>query len=1080
MLRLKISFALLFCTLAIVARPTVPDLQSTSSIRRLTNTAETSLNLNPMLSDNGQIVAFESTEDVAGTGGGPSFRALRTRTTTDVPEFVEVARTRTVSPALSSDGQRMAFASNEDLLGENSDRNSEIFIYDDSSLRQITHTTPVDEFTRLDDGNFQPAISGDGRWIVYSSNRVVDGFDSAVTQQIHLFDTSAADVTLLSSPGEIHQDTEAKVSADGSRVFFIRSTIQDGTKGDLMFHDRTSGETRPLVTGVSALTLAEGRVISNDGLRIVYSSQIAENDTELFVYDLRSNQSRQLTKLGPRVSDVRLAATISGDGKRVAFATRRRVFPGSDGSVELYLLDIPTNEIKQITNAPSAATAEVVSSLNFDGSLLAFNFPRVWSGPVSAGELANNSEIYLAPLAPRPASGNAFVLNGASKGNEPNGALPQLAPESIVSVSGAALSFATAQAKISNGHAPLSLEGTTATIQGQSAQILYVSSAEVILVLPANLTTGPTELVITNSEGFSSIAHASISPVAPGIFTAGGTGTGEAIALNADTFTRSPFDPSDGRLRVAVFATGCRAGRKVTASLDGQLLAVESVAKSETLPGLDEVRLMIPSELRGLGVATLLIEVDGAQSNPTTLMLSGSSLRDVVINEILADPPDGLSGDANNDGRRDASADEFIELINSTTRQLDLSGYRLETRAADNMNILRHRFAAGTVLPAGTALVVFGGGNPLLDDPMFGGSQVVRSSTGSLSLNNNGGTISLRTPSSELVTLVTYGNAVGLPANLNQSLTRDPDINGAFALHTEVAERSFSPGTRSNGVAFSPVPTVPTPSPSPSATPTPTPTPTATPTPLPSPFPSPSPVSSPRVVISQIFGGGGNSGAPFRNDFIEIFNNGPTSVNLDGWSVQYVSATGSTWSVTNLDSVTLSPGQYYLIQEGPTGANGSPLPTPDTVGSITMAATAGKVALVNSRTPLSGSCPNDQTIVDLVGYGSTANCFRGSGPTVAPSNTTAVLRGGNGCVDSKNNVADFIASAPNPRNRSSTLNLCSISFSLSLSADSRDWFSLLDKLKLIEHKVANLERNCFLSDRKMQRRSGLIGAEEKM
>jgi len=69
------------------------------------------------------------------------------------------------------------------------------------------------------------------------------------------------------------------------------------------------------------------------------------------------------------------------------------------------------------------------------------------------------------------------------------------------------------------------------------------------------------------------------------------------------------------------------------------------------------------------------------------------------------------------------------------------------------------------------------------------------------------------------------------------------------------------------------------------------------------------------IVISQVYGGGGNSGATYQNDFIELFNRGNTLVSLAGWSVQYASATGSTWQKTDLTAISLAPGQYYLIKE---------------------------------------------------------------------------------------------------------------------------------------------------------------------
>ncbi len=174
------------------------------------------------------------------------------------------------------------------------------------------------------------------------------------------------------------------------------------------------------------------------------------------------------------------------------------------------------------------------------------------------------------------------------------------------------------------------------------------------------------------------------------------------------------------------------------------------------------------------------------------------------------------------------------------------------------------------------------------------------------------------------------------------------------------------------------------------------------------------------VVISQVYGGGGNSGATLTNDFIELFNRGTVPVSLTGWSVQYASATGSTWQVTPL-SGTIAPGQYYLVQQAAGAGGTTPLPAPDATGSIAMAATNGKVALVNSTSALSGTCP---TAVDFVGFGSTANCFEGAGPTATLNNTTAAIRVLNGCTDTDNNSADFTTGAPTPRNTASPTNPC--------------------------------------------------------
>jgi uncharacterized protein len=186
--------------------------------------------------------------------------------------------------------------------------------------------------------------------------------------------------------------------------------------------------------------------------------------------------------------------------------------------------------------------------------------------------------------------------------------------------------------------------------------------------------------------------------------------------------------------------------------------------------------------------------------------------------------------------------------------------------------------------------------------------------------------------------------------------------------------------------------------------------------------PPPAQGVSSTIVISQIYGGGGNTGATFKNDFIELFNRGSSTVNVTGWSVQYTSAASTTWSVTSL-SGSIAPGHHYLVQEAAGTGETTNLPTPDATGTINMSATAGKVALVNSTTPLSGACPTGARIIDFVGFGSTT-CFEGTGSTPAPSNTAAVLRAANGCTDTDNNATDFSAGTPNPRNSTSPTNAC--------------------------------------------------------
>ena len=181
---------------------------------------------------------------------------------------------------------------------------------------------------------------------------------------------------------------------------------------------------------------------------------------------------------------------------------------------------------------------------------------------------------------------------------------------------------------------------------------------------------------------------------------------------------------------------------------------------------------------------------------------------------------------------------------------------------------------------------------------------------------------------------------------------------------------------------------------------------------------------SPDVVISQVYGGGGNAGATLTHDFIELYNRGPVAVPVDGWSVQYGSSTGVIGNGQNFItplSGTIAAGGYLLVQEAPGAGGTQALPTPDVTDDtpIAMAGGSGKVALVTRTQGLNcateTACASQSAFIrDLVGYGSAATYAEGT-PTATLTNTTAALRKGNGAQDTDNNAADFVTGAPNPR-----------------------------------------------------------------
>lgn len=164
------------------------------------------------------------------------------------------------------------------------------------------------------------------------------------------------------------------------------------------------------------------------------------------------------------------------------------------------------------------------------------------------------------------------------------------------------------------------------------------------------------------------------------------------------------------------------------------------------------------------------------------------------------------------------------------------------------------------------------------------------------------------------------------------------------------------------------------------------------------------------VVISEAYLVGGSSGQPYRNKFVELYNPTDQPVSVDGWSVQYKSATGASFSGITALSGTIAAGGYYLVQGGSNAANGEVLPTADAVGGLNPSGTAGVIALASQATavsPAKGAVPAEGVagVVDLLGYG-TADTFE---TAQAPAGQgTGVVGSLERTGDAGDNSADFV------------------------------------------------------------------------
>ncbi len=171
------------------------------------------------------------------------------------------------------------------------------------------------------------------------------------------------------------------------------------------------------------------------------------------------------------------------------------------------------------------------------------------------------------------------------------------------------------------------------------------------------------------------------------------------------------------------------------------------------------------------------------------------------------------------------------------------------------------------------------------------------------------------------------------------------------------------------------------------------------------------------LVITQIYGGGGATGSNplYTNDWVQLYNSGPTAIDLTGYSLQYAAAGNtSTFGSSNVHALseTIGAGSYFLVQEGQGGGKIGTAPDPAydlTGGNLNLSAGAGKLALFSTTASGASTVATSPYLVDLVGYGTSANFSLYPTMTANLSTTTAAIR----TIDAQGNTI-FVAGTPSP------------------------------------------------------------------
>ncbi len=273
-------------------------------------------------------------------------------------------------------------------------------------------------------------------------------------------------------------------------------------------------------------------------------------------------------------------------------------------------------------NVTSFAQAHSIPLIYFDSSYLLTPSGSAWV-LTPTGTLVAQSYTAMA------AGGPGVVTSVSST----NGAAT-LAPEAIASAFGANLATATQQA--STVPLPTTLGGTSVFVTdangvSRSADLFYVSPTQVNYEVPPGVAIGKASVAVSVNGDPAAFGTTTLAAVAPGLFTADGTGQGTAAGIaytlhangtSSMAPTTQPIDlsVSTDQVTLELFGTGIRGhATPVTCKIGTTTVPVAYAGPQNVYVGLDQVNLALPQSLKGAGNLAVLLTVDGQTANPVTV-----------------------------------------------------------------------------------------------------------------------------------------------------------------------------------------------------------------------------------------------------------------------------------------------------------------------------------------------------------------------------------------------------------------------------------------------------------------------------
>ena len=361
-----------------------------------------------------------------------------------------------------------------------------------------------------------------------------------------------------------------KVTPDG----VITTLAGTGTPG-------YSGDGGP--ANVARLTLPRGVAVDSAG--------------NVYVADSGNNQVRRIDARGT-ITTVDTGGSLS-DPRGVAV----------DRAGSIYIADTGNRVVRRVSPGALVTT-------------IAGNGTCCYSGD---GGLALDAQLNQPWGVAADASGNVYVADPA------NNAVRMLAPVSagiaVTAVTNAASNLASA---VAPGEMVVlygaGLGGVqTVLFNGVAGPLLYATPGQVGAVAPYSVGGGAVRVFVESAAAASAPVAVAAAATAPGVFTADGSGRGQASAGNQDGTLNGPAAPAAAGSVLSLYATG--EGQTLPAGVDGKLAAAplpQPVAPvTVTIGGVSaEVRYAGGSPGQIAGLMQVNVVVPGALSGAVSVVLT--------------------------------------------------------------------------------------------------------------------------------------------------------------------------------------------------------------------------------------------------------------------------------------------------------------------------------------------------------------------------------------------------------------------------------------------------------------------------